>query len=110
MSEVRWGPWRLEDLFLVHEPTDYDVSLGRCLSPEAVLDWIVQVAKKSWADHATVGALVEALNDLLDVQAMLCPFAERRTIAESDLPAVIDSVARMRVLGRTFASEEELPE
>ena len=38
-----------------------------------MLDWICQIAHKTWADDATLAALVRALDDVLRPQANLCP-------------------------------------
>jgi len=36
----------------------YEVDLEQCLDGAQVLDWILQVAGKQWADDATVAGLV----------------------------------------------------
>jgi hypothetical protein len=49
--------------------------LERCATAAAVLDWIMQVAGKAWTTDAITGALVRALDDLLDPQTRLCRMA-----------------------------------
>jgi hypothetical protein len=52
----------------------YDVDLRRCRTSAEVLDWICQVAHKSWATDAVLAGLVRAINHYLDPQATLCGF------------------------------------
>ena len=59
---------------------EYEVDLERCTTPAQVLDWIVQVSKKTWATDAIVADLVRALDDLLDMQGTLCPFGQARSV------------------------------
>ena len=51
---------------------DYEVDLEDMDCSAAVLDWIVQVSKKSWADRALVGELVESIDEILDLQGTYC--------------------------------------
>jgi hypothetical protein len=72
-----WGPWALDRERLVLELVVegeylYDVDLERCGNAAAVLDWLAQLAGKSWATPGIIGQLVAALCDLLDPQARLC--------------------------------------
>ncbi|MGH7409165.1 MAG: hypothetical protein ACREKF_14305 [Candidatus Methylomirabilales bacterium] len=52
----------------------YDVDLGRCRTSAEMLDWIMQVASKSWASDSAIAGLVRALNHYLHPQATLCSF------------------------------------
>ena len=61
-------------------PGEYEVDLERCTTPAQVLDWIVQVSKKTWATDVVVADLVRALDDLLDVQGTMCPFGQARRV------------------------------
>lgn len=73
-------PWKFDAkaISLVFEPGesgdgyDYDIDLEKCTSSAEVLDWIAQVAQKSWVDDAALGSLVRKLDRLLDLQATLC--------------------------------------
>jgi hypothetical protein len=78
-----WGPWHLDPdnlvLWIGHvrhpDVSAYEVDLERCLTSAAVLDWICQVAGKSWADDAVTAGVVRALDDVLHPQRRLCSFA-----------------------------------
>lgn len=76
MSTPTWGPWLLNPrtfvLVTFVASYAYEVDLEDCTTPADVLDWIAQVAGKTWADDATTGGLVRALGDVLDPQANLC--------------------------------------
>src|SRR6266487_1772983 len=72
-----WGPWRLktstrELSVRVGKQHSYEVDLDDCTTSAQVLDWMMQVAGKSWADDATIAGLVRALDDVLRPQANLC--------------------------------------
>jgi hypothetical protein len=72
-----WGPWSLDRkvrVLYVTEPSGYryEVDLDRCLSSAEVLDWVCQIAGKTWADDATLAGLVRAIDDVLVPQANLC--------------------------------------
>lgn len=84
----RWGPWRLEPsvavLFMTFDDRFdfYEVDLERCLSSAQVLDWICQVAGKSWATPYVVAGLVRALDDVLEPQASLCSWGRSRRLSD----------------------------
>jgi hypothetical protein len=48
--------------------------------PAETLDWIAQVAGKSWATDRIIADLVCALGDMLDLQANMCSMGESRTV------------------------------
>ena len=68
-------------------PGEYEVDLERCTTSAQVLDWIVQVSKKTWATDAIVADLVRALDDVLDMQGTLCPFGQARIVDVKQLLA-----------------------
>jgi hypothetical protein len=51
----------------------YQVDLDRCRTSAEVLDWIAQISHKSWGDPETVGNLVKAIDEVLCLQATVCP-------------------------------------
>jgi hypothetical protein len=61
-------------------PGEYEVDLEGCTTPAQVLDWIVQVSKKTWATDLVIADLVRALDDLLDMQGTMCPFGQARHV------------------------------
>jgi hypothetical protein len=67
----------------------YDVDLERCRTSAEVLDWIFQVAAKTWADDRMIAGLVRELDRRLHPQGTLCAFGAdrgpidiRRTLTE----------------------------
>jgi hypothetical protein len=87
-ARAAWGPWVYESEAnrLVHAETQYDIWMGRCGTSAEVLDWIMQITNKAWADERTVAGLCRALNDLLCPQATLCSNGlERGPVDWSDL-------------------------
>lgn len=71
---MRYGPWthNATTRTIEHENT-YQVDLDRCRTSAEVLDWIVQISHKSWADEACIGYLVRALDGVIKIQATICP-------------------------------------
>lgn len=93
-----WGPWRLNTrtVELVYETSThprirYAVDLERCRTSAEMLDWIMQVSGKLWADDAVLAGLVHALNGLLNPQGNLCPGGSSRQMKRV---AIRDSVDR----------------
>lgn len=80
LARRQWGPWRLDtqvwELLYIdgHGRSRYPLDLERVTSSAAALDWIVQLAKKTWCSAEDVGDLVKALDDIFDMQASLCSF------------------------------------
>ena len=68
-----WNKWHLTKGLELHYPAysggSYPIDIERFTSSAAVLDMIMQVAKKAWATDA---GLVRALDDLLQPQGTLC--------------------------------------
>jgi len=63
--------WKLDLSDMVIEATGkhwYEIDLDRCKSAKEILDWIIQVQKKSWATDEIVSDLVLILNDIIDIQ------------------------------------------
>lgn len=81
-----WGPWRLDTRTWVLYPVRpyrYEVDLEECLTSAAVLDRVMQIAGKAWADDELIAGLIRALDDVLSPQANLCPFGASRRIARA---------------------------
>lgn len=71
-----WNGWRLKRRYLEYPAygrgRSYSIDMERFTSSAQVLNMIMQVTNKLWADDACVAGLVRALNDILDPQATLC--------------------------------------
>lgn len=78
----RYGPWRFKTsnwtLALRHDR--YYIDLEECRTSAEVLDWIAQVAGKTWATPQMVGWLVKALDDIFNLQACLCSHGKSKRI------------------------------
>ncbi len=72
------SPWRFNrktqtlQLFGPRGNRRYCVGLRSCRTSAGVLDWIMQIAKKPWADDPILAGLVRDMNRLLNPQANLC--------------------------------------
>ncbi len=67
----RWGKWvykkdTLEIVYHSEEKWEYGVDLERCRNSSDILDWIIQIAQKSWATPEDIGNLVRALDELAE--------------------------------------------
>ena len=70
-----WEPIGAPPSMLRYQVTptyQYEVDLEEMESTAAVLDWIVQVSKKTWATPAVVGELVRSIDQVLNLQANYC--------------------------------------
>lgn len=84
-----WGPWHLDAGLMVLWTEAggyrYEIDLEECLSAAQVLDWICQIAGKTWggsdAEHdQIVAGLVNAFIGILHPQANLCSFGRAKRI------------------------------
>jgi len=83
-----WGPWRLDTRAWVLYPVEpvpyrYEVDLERCLTSAEVLDCIIQIAQKNWADNAVIAGLIRALDDVLHPQDTLCSCGQSKRITSA---------------------------
>ncbi|MBA7685790.1 hypothetical protein ES703_94218 [subsurface metagenome] len=68
-----WGPWEYDAASLVlwckgiEVADEYWIDLKGCNNAREILDWIVQINGKGWGAEC-VGYLVQALDDILDLQ------------------------------------------
>ena len=77
----KWGDWRYDPdrMVLVLERTiderskaKYEVDLEKCTNCEGILNWIAQMAGKTWPTPEDIAGLVYAMNDLLGFQENVC--------------------------------------
>ena len=94
MARKTWGKWTLkpDTLELIHKD-GYAVDLGSCTSSAEALDWIMQVAAKTWAQDDDVAGLVRAFRDILDPQATLCSGGKDRTLSVESIKKRVHDVA-----------------
>ena len=87
-----WGNWyrNEEDNTLEFRPDGsmmYWVDLDRMADSDQVLDWICQVAHKTWCSTETLGNLVRAIDEIVSPQKNLCSFALTRRNPKVEAPA-----------------------
>jgi len=70
----QWGKWSLDSSTqcLVHADTRYEVGLREMTTCGHMLDWIMQVASKSWCSVEDLGQLVRAIDEIFWVQQHFC--------------------------------------
>lgn len=93
----RWGPWRLDpdEPYLEHTIHDYPIDLARLAADSAeMLDMIIQVTGKSWADDAAVAGLVRAFDDVLKPQQNLCSFGRNTPISKRAVTRLVAQARR----------------
>ena len=81
-----WGAWRLDDDHLCNGD-DYCFDLSDVTSSAEMLDMIMQISGKPWADDACLAGLVRALDDIFDPQALLCSCGKHKRITASKVRA-----------------------
>lgn len=92
-KRLTWGPWALQTSNLTLVCQDYEVDLERVTSGAEALDWIAQVAGKTWSTPDTIGYLVLALDDLLELQENLCGGGLNRTLDKARIAALVRQAA-----------------
>lgn len=95
-TERTWGPWTLDPELLTLDHPLYQIDLETCTSSAEVLDWIMQVGHKVFADDATLAGLVRALNDCLRPQATLCSNGQPTTIGAAAIADLVVHAALRR--------------
>jgi hypothetical protein len=90
------GQWtvRLDNLTIEHSGEGYWIDLERCRTSSQVLDWIMQVANKSWADDGTVASLVRAIEYALRPQATLCSLGIERELTMEEIRQLLLTAER----------------
>ena len=97
----QWLPWRLDQENTVlwcdrygNGRSIYEIDLQQCQTSSQVLDWICQVANKSWAldEHAVISGLVIALNDILEPQANLCSWTMGKRLTKPAIKELVSEV------------------
>lgn len=98
MPPGNWGGWTVDS---DHYTLDFDgdrywFRLDDCVSSAEVLDKIMQIAGKRWADDACLAGLVRALNEILRPQANLCSFGTNKTLTSPKVQEMTRRVAGHR--------------
>jgi hypothetical protein len=52
-------------------PHEYAIDLDRCQTAAQCLDWLLHIRGKTWGTWLVIGALVEAMSAVLDLQRMV---------------------------------------
>lgn len=94
----RWDVWRLDATnyqlgAYIRGAYDYWVDLERCTTSAETLDWIIQIAEKSWATADVLAGLVHAFNDLIRPQATLCGMGQSKQLSKRHLRSLVDQFA-----------------
>ncbi len=94
MIKTQWGKWFWNppattiSMKRYYEPGDrefsYEVDLERCNNCAEILDWTAQLSKKNWTTASDIGYLIEALDDILDLQGNFCSGGEEISDGKSD--------------------------
>ncbi len=94
------NPWRLnlDELLLELEDGTYEVALDDCRTSAEVLDWITQIAAKSWYTDAIVAGLVRALEVVIDPQSQLCSDGKELGPVVWDPDGIVDNIRWSGVL------------
>jgi hypothetical protein len=80
---LQWGNWRFDAKHFVvaHRTSGYWIDLASCTTSAQVLDWITQVRGKTWSKAQDVIDLIEALDDILGLQANICSNGRSKKIS-----------------------------
>lgn len=85
------APWEYDSKegFLTFPDNGYEVNLLEHTDSAKVLDTIIQISKKTWADDAAIAGLVMAFNRIFDPQAHLCSGGANRKVTKEEIARAI---------------------
>jgi hypothetical protein len=92
-----WGGWTLDGVWLEYPAYvggAYGIEVTDLRSSAPMLDVIMQVRGKNWADDACLAGLVRALDDILQPQAHLCSGGENKLMAPEKIAALAKAARR----------------
>jgi hypothetical protein len=80
-----WGDWKYDAEYFVLAVDDaerhhYEVNLREFKTSAGALDWIFQVAGKTWVTPVQLGDLIQAIDDIIEPQATLCSGGHDKTL------------------------------
>ncbi len=90
----RWLPWELKTDTLSLEYEDYQFPIDELTDSAHALDWIYQIAAKSWADDRVIAGLIRAIHDIHDPQANICSFRADRKSTRAQVQARVRAAIR----------------
>ncbi|MGB7307869.1 MAG: hypothetical protein WBC67_02280 [Candidatus Acidiferrales bacterium] len=81
----KWGDWEYDAKYHVLALDDadgnhYEINILDFGTSAGVLDWIFQVAGKTWVKPVQLGNLIKAIDDLVEPQANLCSGGHSKTL------------------------------
>lgn len=84
---TKWGDWELDqkNRFLDNVAEDYNIDLAGVRNSAQMLDWIFQIAGKSWATNDTIGDLVRAFDEIFYPQKNFCSWGQECNPNSDDL-------------------------
>lgn len=66
ISEKSWGDWHLETHVGTLVLEGYEITLDRCRTPHAILDWMLHIRKKTWVSPKDVDDFLAAIDSILN--------------------------------------------
>lgn len=93
-----WGPWSLDtETRVLDGPHGYYVDLDRCQTSAQTLDWIMQIAGKTWgAQPEVLAGLVHALNDTLRPQTFMCSSGYDKPMSDAQIKSAVKAFEGVR--------------
>lgn len=95
--------WMFDPETLVLRYNGYEVDLERMQTSAQVLDWVMQVANKTWCSPECISKLLYLLRYFIDPQEVLCSWGiEKGPVRLQENPSFIRAFAEV---GRTLREE-----
>lgn len=89
----KWGGWSFDGVFLDFNG-HYPVDMRYMTSSPKMLDLIMQVAGKKWADDACLAGLVRALDTIFYPQSCLCSCGRGKRLTKRNIRRKLDWAAK----------------
>ncbi|YCK39713.1 hypothetical protein ACNF49_38350 [Actinomadura sp. ATCC 39365] len=88
-----WGPWKLDRskyvLYYQELGWRHEVDLQSCTTSAALCDWIFRHTDRTYADHATIAGLINALDDILHPAATLRSESRALRLTKAHIRALV---------------------
>jgi hypothetical protein len=97
VSNPAWGRWTLNPDIAALEINGgalYYVDLDQLRDPGQVVDWLCQIAGKTWADDETLAGFVRAVVDIFSPQGTMCPGGNMYRINDAQLTGLIEAACK----------------
>lgn len=94
--------YNAKNLTITNKKYGYEIDLESIHDSASCLDWIIQIAHKTWATPEILANLIYTLDELMDIQSNLCSCGNDKKIIAKE---IIKKVKKRRNAVEEFKKE-----